>query len=49
MTTKETKTKQQLYALAETQRKDSKTNLYDFIITKGAKKVSELISTIMEL
>ena len=47
--TKQIKTKQQLYALAETQRKEGKTNLYDFIITKGAKKVSELISTTREL
>ena len=47
--TKQIKTKPQLYALGETQRKEGKSNLYDFIITKGAKKVSELISTTIEL
>ena len=47
--TKQIKTKQQLYALTEIQRKEGKSNLYGFIITKSAKKVSELISTTMEL
>ena len=47
--TQQIKTKQQLYALAETQRKEGKTDLHDFIITKGAKKVSELITTTLEL
>ena len=47
--TKQIKTKQQLHALAEIQRKEGKSNLYDLIIAEGAKKVSELISTTMEL
>ena len=47
--TKQVKTEQQLYALAETQRKEGKSNLYYFIITKGAKKISEITSTTTEL
>ena len=47
--TKHIKTKCELYALAETQRNEGKTDLYDFIITKGSKKVSDLIATTLEL
>lgn len=47
--TKHIETKCELYALAETQRKEGKTDLYDFIITKGSKKVSDLITTTLEL
>ena len=34
---------------SETQRKEGKTNLYNFTITKYVKNVSELISTAMKL
>lgn len=36
------------YDLPETQRKEGKTNLYDFITTKRFEKVSDLITTNLE-
>ena len=47
--TKHLKTKCELYTLTETQIKEGKTNFYDFIITKGSKKISHLITKTLEL
>ena len=47
--TKHTEAKCELYALAETQRKKGKTDLYDFIIFKRSTEISNSITTTFEL
>ena len=47
--TKSIKTKTELYALAETQRKEGKNELFDFIINRNSKKIVDLINITWEM
>lgn len=46
---KRIKTRTELYALAEGQRKEGKVELFNFIVNKNAKKVEELLTTTWEM